>query len=89
MNSYTHNCKHFPFSSVRRLCIEKTIKTDPKDFEVVVEKDFEFTDGQFQREEFKLNNTTAVHLRFTVVEGYDHFVSVHQVKVEGTAMRQA
>ena len=75
MNSYTYNCKHFPFSSVRRLCIEKTIKTDPKDFEVVVEKgeyyyyivkghipvtrmflllDFEFTDGQFQREEFKV-----------------------------------
>ena len=64
---------HLSPSLVRRLSIEKTIKTDLKDFEVVVEKgkcfygkgqiaetrmflflEFEFTDGQFQREEFKV-----------------------------------
>ena len=64
---------------VRRLSIEKTIKSDLKDFEVVVEKgecyyckgqiaktrmflflEFEFTDGQFQTEEFKVKNNFLV-----------------------------
>ncbi|XP_065904522.1 intraflagellar transport protein 25 homolog [Dysidea avara] len=76
-------------TNVRKISIEKTVKTDPKDFEFVVEKEFEFSDGQLQKEEFKLTNTPAVHLRFTILEGYDHFVSVHQVNIDGTAVRQS
>ncbi|XP_041127091.1 intraflagellar transport protein 25 homolog [Polyodon spathula] len=70
--------------NVQKLSIEKSVSTDAADFEKVIEKDFEHTEGQLQSEDFSFNGTRATHLRFVVKSGFDHFVSVHRVMVEGT-----
>lgn len=33
-----------------------------------------------------VGNVTAVHLRVVIESGYDHFVSVHKLHVDGTAV---
>ncbi|XP_068726062.1 intraflagellar transport protein 25 homolog [Montipora capricornis] len=73
-------------SNVKDLCIEKSTKTEPVDFEPLVDKEYENTDGQMQREEIKIPVTSACHLRFLIKSGFDHFASIHNVSVDGTAV---
>ncbi|KAJ7330588.1 Heat shock protein beta-11 [Desmophyllum pertusum] len=73
-------------SNVKGLCIEKSTKTDPVDFEPLVDTEFEHTEGQMQRDELKIPVTSACHLRFLIKSGFDHFVSIHTVSVDGTAV---
>ena len=48
------------------------------------------TDGQLQIEEIDMRpNTEAQHLRFVIDSGYDHFVSVHKLHVDGHAVHGA
>ena len=48
------------------------------------------TDGQLQIEEIDMRpNTEAQHLRFVIESGYDHFVSVHKLHVDGHAVHGA
>ncbi|XP_039591615.1 intraflagellar transport protein 25 homolog [Polypterus senegalus] len=70
--------------NVQSLRIDKCSSPDTTDFEKVLEKEFEQTEGQLQSEDFSLGGTRATHLRFIIKSGYDHFVSVHRVMVEGT-----
>ena len=38
-----------------------------------------------QREEFDVSGT-ATHVRVSILSGYDHFVSIHRIHVDGTAV---
>nr|XP_058966582.1 intraflagellar transport protein 25 homolog [Pocillopora verrucosa] len=76
----------FLSSNVKSLCIEKSTKTEPVDFEPLVDKDYEHLEGQMQRDEIKIPVTSACHLRFLIKSGFDHFVSIHNVSVDGTAV---
>ncbi|KAG7481329.1 hypothetical protein MATL_G00065500 [Megalops atlanticus] len=69
--------------NVKNLKIEKSTSNDATDFQNIAEKEFEHTDGHLQTNDFSLNGTSATHLRFIITSGYDHFVSVHKVTVEG------
>ncbi|ELT90101.1 hypothetical protein CAPTEDRAFT_17698 [Capitella teleta] len=73
-------------SNVRKLLIERSVQNEPDDFEPVEQKDMENSDGQWQSEEISVSNMTAVHLKFTVMAAYDHFVAVHRLHVDGNAV---
>ncbi|KAI1900391.1 hypothetical protein AGOR_G00049470 [Albula goreensis] len=69
--------------NVKNLKIEKSASSDATDFDTLSEKEFEHTEGHLQANDFSLTGTTATHLRFIITSGYDHFVSVHRVAIEG------
>jgi len=73
-------------SNIKGLCIEKSTKTEPVDFEPLVDKEYEHTEGQMQRDEIQIPVTSASHLRFLIKSGFDHFISIHNVSVDGTAV---
>ncbi|XP_048457589.1 intraflagellar transport protein 25 homolog isoform X2 [Rhincodon typus] len=69
--------------NVRNLGIERSIARDPVDFESLSNNELERSEEQLQVKEFT-DGTRATHLRFVIKSGFDHFVSVHKVTVEGT-----
>ncbi|XP_069043148.1 intraflagellar transport protein 25 homolog isoform X2 [Lepisosteus oculatus] len=71
--------------NVKNLKIQKSTFSDATDFEGIIDKEFEHTEGQLQSNDFALNGTRATHLRFIITSGFDHFVSVHRVMVEGSS----
>lgn len=73
-------------ANVKDLCIEKSTKTEPVDFEPLVDKEYENIDGQLQRDEIKIPVTSACHLKFLIKSGFDHFIFIHNVSVDGTAV---
>lgn len=48
--------------------------------------ELEFVEGTLQSDEFDVGKR-ATHLRFTVDSGFDHFISVHKINIEGNAVR--
>ncbi|XP_024131060.1 intraflagellar transport protein 25 homolog isoform X2 [Oryzias melastigma] len=44
--------------------------------------EFEYTEGHLQTNAISLNPSSAIHLRFIITSGYDHFVSVHKVSIK-------
>ncbi|XP_017551026.1 intraflagellar transport protein 25 homolog [Pygocentrus nattereri] len=68
--------------NVKRLRIEKNAQEEADKFEVVAEKEFEQTENGLQINDITLDGSTATHLRFLILSGYDHFVSVHKVGVQ-------
>ncbi|XP_006025866.1 intraflagellar transport protein 25 homolog [Alligator sinensis] len=85
-----HKCVRF--SKLTILCylvqtirIEKSLSMDPVDFEKCVEKDLHYSEGELQTEEFSFPDCQATYLRFIIKSGFDHFVSVHRVMVDGMA----
>ncbi|XP_043555568.1 intraflagellar transport protein 25 homolog isoform X1 [Chiloscyllium plagiosum] len=69
--------------NVRSLGIERSIAGEPVDFEPMTNTELERSEEQLQVEEFTQDGTRATHLRFVIKSGFDHFVSVHKVTVEG------
>ncbi|XP_051543937.1 intraflagellar transport protein 25 homolog isoform X2 [Myxocyprinus asiaticus] len=43
---------------------------------------FEHTESSLQNNDINVNVSNATHLRFLILSGYDHFVSVHKVSVQ-------
>ncbi|XP_077981233.1 intraflagellar transport protein 25 homolog [Glandiceps talaboti] len=73
---------------IHKMSVERSVHAEPIDFEILNEKEFTPTDAALQMEEFTFDAaTSATHLRFIIKSGYDHFVSVHRVNVDGTAVR--
>ncbi|XP_006002611.1 intraflagellar transport protein 25 homolog [Latimeria chalumnae] len=70
--------------NVQSLSIEKSVSTDPVNFEKCTEKHLEQSEGHIQTEEFALGGTSARYMRFIIKSGFDHFVSIHRVIVEGS-----
>ncbi|XP_026787193.1 intraflagellar transport protein 25 homolog [Pangasianodon hypophthalmus] len=68
--------------NVRRLRIEKSTQEEAEKFELMAEKEFEQTDGSLQTNEISLDGSNATQLRFLIISGYDHFVSVHKVGIQ-------
>jgi len=74
-------------SGVRELRIERSVQEKPVDFEEIASKEIEHSEGHgLQREEFNCSGT-AMHLRFVIVSGHEHFVSLHRIHVDGAAVR--
>ncbi|XP_075040131.1 intraflagellar transport protein 25 homolog [Mixophyes fleayi] len=69
-------------SLIKSLRIETSTSKEPINFERCVERDLEHVEGQFQNEEIIMPGVQATHLRFVVLCGFDHFVSVRSVLVE-------
>ncbi|XP_038124107.1 intraflagellar transport protein 25 homolog [Cyprinodon tularosa] len=67
--------------NVKHLKIEKNTSPSAAQFEPVVEKELERTEGHLQSNIISLNGS-ATHLRFIITEGYDHFIAVHRVSVK-------
>lgn len=73
--------------NVKKLSIYQSSKGEPRDFEKVAEKEFEQTEGSLQVEEFPMSRVTANYLKLVIDSGYNHFISVHKVHVDGTSGR--
>ncbi|XP_075689153.1 intraflagellar transport protein 25 homolog [Rhinoderma darwinii] len=69
-------------SLIRSLNIFTSTSKEPTNFEPCVEREFEHVEGQYQSEEITVPGVQAVHLRFVILSGYDHFVSVRSVSAE-------
>ncbi|XP_038048430.1 intraflagellar transport protein 25 homolog [Patiria miniata] len=74
---------------VRGLSIQRSVQKEPLDFEVIDERELTPSDASLQLEEFKFDETTARHMKFIIKSGFDHFVSVHKLNIDGTAVREA
>ncbi|KAM4721138.1 intraflagellar transport protein 25 homolog [Rhinophrynus dorsalis] len=70
-------------SQIRSLRIETSTSKEPMHFESCVERDLDYVEGQLQNEEFPIPGVQTAQLRFVILSGYDHFVSVHSVSAEG------
>ncbi|XP_072520917.1 intraflagellar transport protein 25 homolog [Salminus brasiliensis] len=68
--------------NVKRLRIEKNTLEEADKFEVMAEKELDQTENSLQTNDISLDGSHATHLRFLIISGYDHFVSVHKVSVE-------
>ncbi|KAM9324165.1 intraflagellar transport protein 25 homolog [Gastrophryne carolinensis] len=69
-------------SQVRHLRIEVSTSKEATSFEPCKERELEHVEGHFQLEEIDLSGVQAVHLRFIILSGYDHFVAVQSVSAE-------
>ena len=63
------------------------LQNSPTDFEPVREASLEGSDGELQTHEFNLSDVSANHLRFKIDSGYNHFISVHELHIDGNASR--
>nr|XP_054764752.1 intraflagellar transport protein 25 homolog [Lytechinus pictus] len=72
---------------VKGLAIERSVENEPVNFEPFCEKDLGPSDASLQTEEFPGENSSARHLKFVIKSGYDHFVFVNKVCVNGMASR--
>ncbi|KAG9261758.1 intraflagellar transport protein 25 homolog [Astyanax mexicanus] len=68
--------------NVKHLRIEKNTLEEADKFQVMAEKEFEQTENSLQTNDISVDGSHATHLRFLIISGYDHFVSVHKVSVE-------
>lgn len=68
--------------NIKRLRIEKSTSDDGDHFEEVADTEFEHIESSLQANDVSVNVSNATHLRFVILSGYDHFVSVHKVSVE-------
>ncbi|CAH1775630.1 unnamed protein product [Owenia fusiformis] len=75
--------------NVKGLQLERSVQNEPNDFQPLDEKDLVSTDGQLQHNEFSFSSTTAQHLRVVINSGHDHFISVHKLHVDGTAVHNS
>ncbi|XP_063410633.1 intraflagellar transport protein 25 homolog [Mytilus trossulus] len=71
--------------NVRRLILEKSMDSEPLNFEPIKEIEMNSHDGQLQSEEINLGNVQAQHLRVVIDSAYDHFAAVYRLHVDGTA----
>lgn len=69
---------------VKGLQIERSVQQEPTEFETLQVAELSPSDASLQMEEYKVDSATAKHLRFVISSGYDHFVSIHRVVVEGS-----
>ncbi|XP_051749617.1 intraflagellar transport protein 25 homolog isoform X1 [Ctenopharyngodon idella] len=83
---FPDNMKIFTVSihsyNIKKLRIEKGTSDDADKFEAVADTEFEHTEGSLQANDISVNVSNTTHLRFLVLSGYDHFVSVHKVSVQ-------
>ncbi|XP_076853752.1 intraflagellar transport protein 25 homolog isoform X1 [Brachyhypopomus gauderio] len=68
--------------NIKRLRIEKSTLEEADKFEVIAEKEFEHTESSLQTNDISVDGSHATHLRFLILSGYDHFVSVHKVGLQ-------
>ncbi|KAK3873755.1 hypothetical protein Pcinc_021262 [Petrolisthes cinctipes] len=71
--------------NVRKVVVARSVKNQPTDFEDVIERELPHDEGKLQNSVLSSEPMTASHLKITIVEGHDHFCSVHKVTVVGSA----
>lgn len=72
--------------NVKKISFQTSKENEPLNFEDLLDKELDATDNTLQQEEFPLNNKRANHLRVIIESGYDHFVSVHRLSINGNAI---
>lgn len=71
--------------NVRGLEISVSSKTQPVNFDKVIDIELEDLDRQkMQLETFNLNSLTSRFLRIRINSGWDDFVSIHYIQIEGS-----
>lgn len=70
--------------NIRSLKIERCSLNDPEEFEHVVEKIFDHNEGHLQTNEIRVDNISAVHLRFIITDAFDHFCQIFKVICDGS-----
>ncbi|XP_016382975.1 intraflagellar transport protein 25 homolog [Sinocyclocheilus rhinocerous] len=79
MNIFTVSIHSY---NIKRLRIEKGTSDDADKFEAVADTEFEHTESSLQANDVSVNVSNTTHLRFLILSGYDHFVSVHKISVQ-------
>ncbi|XP_037772454.1 uncharacterized protein LOC119568130 [Penaeus monodon] len=74
----------FTAYNIRKVKLSRSIKTQPTDFEDVLEKELNHAEGKLQSTVLSPEQISAAHLRFTIMEGHDQFCSVHRFSVTGS-----
>jgi heat shock protein beta-11 len=83
VNNVKLSCYH-----VRGLSIHRSVHSEPSDFEIIEEKELTPSDASLQMEDFKFDSMKARHMKFVIKSGFDHFVSVHKLNIDGSAVRE-
>jgi heat shock protein beta-11 len=78
---------HIFCNNVKKIAVYKCTEQEPINFSQIAEKELDCVEGHLQSEEISLMKVNALHLKFVMMSGYDHFVSVHKLSVNGTAVR--
>ncbi|KAK7101174.1 intraflagellar transport protein 25 homolog [Littorina saxatilis] len=71
---------------VQNIALETSESDSIDSFEPLAEKEVERTDHQLQTVEVSVGERRAQCLRIIINSGYDHFVAVHRLKVNGKAL---
>ncbi|CAD5123519.1 DgyrCDS11858 [Dimorphilus gyrociliatus] len=73
-------------SSVKHFRIERSVSNDPIDFEPLHERELDNANDLIQTEDLPVSSGSAKHIKFIFDSGYDHFISVHNIQVIGSAV---
>ncbi|XP_069973473.1 intraflagellar transport protein 25 homolog [Penaeus vannamei] len=74
----------FTAYNIRKVKLARSIKSQPTDFEDVLEEELKHAEGKLQSTVLSPEQISAAHLRFTIMEGHGHFCSVHKLSVAGS-----
>ncbi|XP_066969871.1 uncharacterized protein [Macrobrachium rosenbergii] len=70
--------------NVRKISVARSIKKQPTDFEEIAQEELNQEEGKLQETPILSQNVSAIFLRITIEEAYDHFCAVHRLSVTGT-----
>ncbi|XP_064115627.1 uncharacterized protein LOC135221750 isoform X2 [Macrobrachium nipponense] len=70
--------------NVRKISVARSIKKQPTDFEEIAQEELHHEEGKLQETPILSQNVSAIFLRITIEEAYDHFCAVHRLSVTGT-----
>ncbi|KAL5017346.1 hypothetical protein ScPMuIL_006935 [Solemya velum] len=73
-------------SNVRKLILEKSTDNEPINFSPLTERELENSEGHWQKEGIDLHGIQAHHVRVLIDTGFDHFVAVNDIQIEGNAV---
>ncbi len=67
---------------VKKLIIETSVKTQPIQFDSVIEKELDENNGQMQSETFHID-VKSRFLKLKIASGWDNWISIHTLDIEG------
>ncbi|XP_042890645.1 intraflagellar transport protein 25 homolog [Penaeus japonicus] len=74
----------FTAYNIRKVKLARSLKTQPTDFEDILEQELLHAEGKLQSTVLSPEQISAAHLRLTIVEGHGHFCSVHKFSITGS-----
>ncbi|XP_068243958.1 uncharacterized protein [Palaemon carinicauda] len=74
--------------NVRKISVARSIKKQPTDFEEIAQEELNQDEGKLQESPILSQNVSAIFLRISIEEAYDHFCAVHSLRVTGSVSNQ-